>query len=191
MRTHGGGGNDETLRLHVSSPERPQYWIYIEVRSDARLEDVDDYLRALWLTCCGHLSSFTIGGKLYDVDGAGASSMNISVARALNGVGAPFQYEYDFGSTTRLRLRVSGREMGRKQLEPVRLLARNDAPVYQCRKCKADAVLICNGCSWDKMRVACDRHASLHRPCDEDYWLPLLNSPRAGVCAYGGSWPDE
>ena len=29
------------------------------------LADLDDFLRAIWLECCGHLSEFTIGGTSY------------------------------------------------------------------------------------------------------------------------------
>jgi len=32
------------------------------MRGSATLAKLDDYLRAIWLECCGHLSKFTIGG---------------------------------------------------------------------------------------------------------------------------------
>jgi len=32
------------------------------MRGSATLTKLDDYLRAIWLECCGHLSKFTIGG---------------------------------------------------------------------------------------------------------------------------------
>ena len=33
----------------------------LEVRGSATLNDLDHYLRAIWLECCGHLSEFEIG----------------------------------------------------------------------------------------------------------------------------------
>ena len=50
-------------------------------------EDPDEYLRAIWLECCGHLSQFNIGGMLYDRLGVdpgyleGCESMEVSVDR--------------------------------------------------------------------------------------------------------------
>lgn len=194
MAEQGAGGSDETIRLRVSAPGRPGYWLDVEVRSDARLADLDGFLRGIWLECCGHLSEFTIDGKSYAADedgiGAGASSMNTRIDRALRGVSGQFRYEYDFGSTTLLRLSVIGRHTGRSQQDAVRLLARNDAPVHTCWKCDADAVWVCNGCSYDGMKFACARHASKHRPCVDDAWVPVSNSPRMGVCAYAGRWPE-
>ena len=34
----------------------------LEMRGSATLAKLDDYLRAIWLECCGYLSGFTIGG---------------------------------------------------------------------------------------------------------------------------------
>ena len=38
------------------------YWLHLEVNGLATLNDLDRYLRAIWLECCGHLSRFSIGG---------------------------------------------------------------------------------------------------------------------------------
>lgn len=34
----------------------------LEVRGSAKLEKLDDYLREIWLECCGHLSHFAFDG---------------------------------------------------------------------------------------------------------------------------------
>ena len=39
-----------------------QFWLDLEMRGSATLKDLDGYLRAIWLECCGHMSKFSIGG---------------------------------------------------------------------------------------------------------------------------------
>ncbi len=39
------------------------YWVYFEANTDSALKNIDDFLRDLWLECCGHLSAFTISGR--------------------------------------------------------------------------------------------------------------------------------
>ena len=55
--------------------------------------------------------------------------MRVQTARAIGALDTPFHYEYDYGSTTELRLRVTARRTGPKRRDAVRLLARNDDPV--------------------------------------------------------------
>ena len=43
----------------------------------ATLEELDHYLRTIWLECCGHLSQFTIGGMLYDRPGADSGYLGV------------------------------------------------------------------------------------------------------------------
>ncbi|MFQ5637049.1 MAG: hypothetical protein ACE5IR_03545 [bacterium] len=44
------------------------FWLHIEMDSNATLFDLDDFLRSIWLECCGLLSEFTIGGVRYSSD---------------------------------------------------------------------------------------------------------------------------
>src|SRR5687767_13376343 len=56
-------GDDETLiHLQVQDAGAGEFWLHLEMRGGARLEKLDDYLRAIWLECCDHLSQFTVGG---------------------------------------------------------------------------------------------------------------------------------
>ena len=41
--------------------------MFIEMQETATLEDLDSFLRDIWLECCGHLSAFNIYGTNYDV----------------------------------------------------------------------------------------------------------------------------
>jgi hypothetical protein len=97
-------------------------------------------------------------------------SMDVRLGEAL-GPGRTFLHEYDFGSTTELKLRVLGeREEPLPARTPaVTLLARNQPPEAVCDVCG----------------LLCAAHAGNHA-CGEEMLLPLVNSPRAGVCGYTG-----
>ena len=41
------------------------FWIYFEVNSSSKLKKIDDFLRNIWLECCGHLSMFKIRNTDY------------------------------------------------------------------------------------------------------------------------------
>ncbi len=41
------------------------YFLHVLMHEKLRLSDLDDFLRAIWLECCGHLSMFKIKGKKY------------------------------------------------------------------------------------------------------------------------------
>src|SRR5438874_6297777 len=55
------------LHLVVEGRDAPMYWMHLEISADTTLIALDDFLRAKWLECCGHLSAFQIGGVNYDV----------------------------------------------------------------------------------------------------------------------------
>jgi hypothetical protein len=175
------------------------------VRDDARLTALDNVLRGVWLECCGHLSSFHSGeidyfSAGYDLRESAAMwspfgtrrterSMNVRMDRVLPAVGDRFAYEYDFGTTTRLSVQVTGARVGTIGRAPVRLLARNDAPVWPCATCGQQATVICAYCAGTgDQPFACDAHQAAH-DCGEagdEAWLPVVNSPRMGVCGYVG-----
>ncbi len=163
------------------------YWLYVEVSAKATLEDLDRFLRDIWLECCGHLSQFIIGGERFLCAGVeldwGDVSMDISF-RDIARPGLVFEHEYDFGSTTTLKLAcVSARLGGLATEERIKLLARNNAPNIHCDSCGKEAewfvtedfILLCDSCA-EKYDL------------EEEWSLPVLNSPRTGVCGYGGDW---
>lgn len=53
------------FHLFVEGSYRPSYWMHLEVPAAATLADLDDFLRDIWLECCGHLSEFTIKDVSY------------------------------------------------------------------------------------------------------------------------------
>lgn len=183
----------KTSRLHhliVESPGATAYWLHVEVPASATLAHLDTFLRDIWLECCGHLSAFRIGQQTYAVHpdpeaevymGAKEKSMAAKIG-PLVGLG-PWSYEYDFGSTTELRVRIVGAREGAAQ--GVRLLARNVPPPISCETCGQPAVSICSQCGWDGGGWLCETCIGEHE-CGEDYALPVVNSPRVGVCGYTG-----
>lgn len=47
--------------LRVQDIQQGDFWLDLEMRGSATLQQLDQYLRAIWLECCGHLSQFSIG----------------------------------------------------------------------------------------------------------------------------------
>ena len=58
---HPGNG---TILIWVRGDEVRQ-WMMLAVRADTSLRQLDQFLRDLWLECCGHMSYFEIGGTRY------------------------------------------------------------------------------------------------------------------------------
>ena len=38
------------------------YWLIIQIKENATLDDLDQFIRDIWVECCGHLSAFEING---------------------------------------------------------------------------------------------------------------------------------
>ncbi len=167
------------------------YWMHLEMPVTATLGDLDLFLRGEWLECCGHLSAFNIGGESYVsvVDpnwGEDEVSMDEIKVGKVVGVGQQFTHEYDFGTTTELKLKVVAERAGTTiKGEPVKLLAQNDEPDFKCENCGALATQVCGQCIYEGTGWVCDDCAEEHE-CGEDMLLPAVNSPRAGMCAYSG-----
>lgn len=186
----------------VQGRHAPGYWLHLAVRSTATLSTLDRFLRDVWLECCGHLSDFTIGQKHYASDpappfaglaGFGFAafapaqeerSMRVALNRVLQ-PGGKAAYEYDFGTTTELTLAVAGEHDLPRSREAVRVLARNDAPAIACSNCGAAAMHVCTECVWEGEGWLCAKCAADHE-CGEEMLLPVVNSPRVGMCAYTG-----
>ena len=165
------------------------YWMHLQVRRDATLRDLDDFLRDTWLECCGHLSAFTIKGKQYASDPMKdwiTQGMKVPLRRVLSS-GEEFIHEYDFGTTTVLELKlVSRHEAGLGEGEGlIQVLARNSPPRIRCSVCGEEATQLCVDCILEEGGLLCEECASSHG-CGEDMLLPVVNSPRVGQCGYCG-----
>ena len=152
------------------------YWMHLKALGSARLRDLDSFLRDTWLECCGHMSVFSAGEEEID--------MNEKLSDILR-PGQKWLYEYDMGSTTELALNVISEFEGTLKKGKVEILARNDAPKIICNQCQKPATTICADCIYDSQGWLCDDCAGKHG-CDEEMFLPVVNSPRTGVCGYEG-----
>ncbi len=152
------------------------YWMHLKALGSARFGDLDMFLRDIWLECCGHMSAFSLDEEEID--------MKEKLGDTLR-PGQKLIYEYDFGSTTELLLTVISEFEGTLKKGKVEILVRNEAPQIKCNQCEKPATTICADCLYDDQGWLCDECARKHG-CDEEMFLPLVNSPRTGVCAYEG-----
>ena len=187
------GGRQQTRKFHlvVEGRDLPVYWMHLEVPASTTLATLDRFLRDTWLECCGHLSAFEIGGIRYAVDagmddgwGMDEKSMRVRLDKVFS-AGQVCSYEYDYGMTTELKLRVvSEREVEAKG-KAIQVLARNSPPVILCDVCGKPATDVCSQCIFDDKGWLCDDCAEEHE-WGEEMLLPVVNSPRVGMCAYTG-----
>jgi hypothetical protein len=171
------------VHLQVRDAGTGDYWLHLEVDGGATLKQVDKYLRAIWLECCGHLSQFSNGGWR-----GGTIGMERKVGQVFRS-GVELTHIYDFGTESVTLLKsVDVRQGARTSKHPIALMARNAAPVIACQECGAPATRLCMECVYDHERAGtlCDEHAAGHP--HEEYGEPmaLVNSPRMGMCGYEG-----
>jgi hypothetical protein len=192
-----GRGQAQTLyHLEVRDAYQGFFWLHLEMRSKSPLEALDEYLRAIWLECCGHLSAFEIGPYRYTqiFESGWQEGDERSLKTQAGKVFAPdmtIRYEYDFGSTTNLRIRVLSQREGKPTTgRSIALMARNSFEPPPCAVCGKPAAWICMDCLYERdedQAYVCEEHTSQH----EDHqryggFMGIHNSPRTGVCAYDG-----
>jgi len=182
------------FHLIVQGLYAPMYWMHLEVTAETTLAALDRFLRDIWLECCDHLSQFKIGNvrycenpEMYASWSMGRKDMDVRLDEVLN-PGQACSYEYDFGSTTELTLKViSEREVQAKE-KAIQVLARNSLPLVPCGACGKPATCACTRCIYEGGGCLCGACGEEHQ-CGEKRLKPLslVNSPRAGVCGYTGS----
>lgn len=183
---------DRVLTLLVEGRDRPEYWMYLEVRAGITLELLDDFLRHVWLECCGHLSAFKIGRMVYSsmpLEYGPNRPMHTTLLGDVLKKGKKASYEYDFGSTTHLALSVVDEVEGDLPGKSIVIAARNDMPVMPCEECGRPAAYVCPVCINDEAGWVCRLHAEDHE-CGEEMLLRVVNSPRVGTCGYQGVVED-
>jgi len=174
------------LHLTVQGLHAKHYWLHLATQPSAKLADLDNYLRHIWLECCGHLSAFEIDGEQYlphAAEGEG-STMRVPLKSVLY-QGVKFTHTYDFGTSTELSLSLVGTLSFTLGKRSVGLLARNLAPAFLCVECGRPATQLCTECAWQAEAWLCDDCSGKHE-CGEEMLLPIVNSPRMGQCGYTG-----
>ncbi len=177
----------EGYLIRVACAGRPKiYWMFITIPKNAPLELLDEFLRDTWLECCGHLSEFTIGNRsIFSRTETGrlSQAMKSQIGQLLS-LSMKCGYVYDMGSSTDLELEVVA-DVTCPQ-NKVTMLMRNDPIEFLCELCKKIADTICSACR-ATMCAPCSKCHSCVVDENDDYMLmPLVNSPRTGVCGYVG-----
>ena len=218
----------KTAHISVRAPGRP-HWMELGVRCDATLRELDRFLRAVWLECCGHLSHFTINGVEYSImvpmpgenryfepESEREESWR-HMGKSINAAIPPlitFHHEFDYGSTTELELEyvaVFGELV--QLVSPTQpwhggkivLLARNQSqqsclccgrPAYWKFAPQYDEYEDYDDELYEDEGVLCEDDLDPITFCEEcapaeGDFIPLANSPRAGVNCYDNthSWP--
>jgi hypothetical protein len=175
--------SEALYHLRVQDMWRSEFWLDLEMSGSRTLEDLDAYLRAIWLECCGHLSQFSVGGW---------RGKEIPKNRR---IGEIFQREvelthiYDFGTSSETLIKSAGTREGKPTTaHPIALMVRNLLPEARCIECQQPAAWLCMECltEEDMWGTLCDKHAPTHAHKNYGEPIPLVNSPRLGMCGYDG-----
>jgi hypothetical protein len=193
---------EKAILIRAEGAYDKDYWLLFDVPLKADLEDIDDFLRAIWLECCGHMSTFEYhnaprGG--FDVFGGSGDfdddeEFGISKSKKVSSfdIGTVLDYQYDMGDTTPLTITFLSAVTRPKQpaKESLRLLARNVPFHYTCITCGKPAKYLCTECLYETgTEGACFCKECLEKHQDKsghEMRVPITNSPRMGQCAYDG-----
>ena len=190
--------------FHIKIEDDPRmgglFFLNLWVDGETTMMDIDNFLRAIWLECCGHMSAFTNPKEskrysMFDMDEmeSDRDEMMSSSTTDIFAKGLKLKYQYDFGSTTELCLTVVD-EYSAAVPEGIILLSRNEPLEIICEICHSEpAAVICSVC-YDP-NAFCKKCAKKHAKTCEDFAdysaMPVVNSPRMGVCAYDGGTIDK
>ncbi|MBU3189610.1 SEC-C domain-containing protein [Clostridium bowmanii] len=168
-----------------------EYCLYIAIDIDLTLQNLDSFLRNIWLECCGHLSSFIIDDVNYDssVDEDSEffyedETMDFKLAQVIS-VGDKFRYDYDFGSTTTLKLEVIDEYLTGEKHSQIEILARNEEIQNFCANCNQEAKYF----DYEEEKFFCED--CIDEDADMVGEFVYTNSPRDGVCGYEGDRDTE
>lgn len=180
--------------------------LWVDGKTD--FDELDSFLRAIWLECCGHMSSFTDKHGHYsqpeedddeidDFFGFEKPDNEVPMSFQVSKVfekGKKLDYEYDFGSTTDLAIEIK-EEFAMPAQNSIVLLSRNEPLKIMCCDCGTNpATAICIIHLWEGTGYFCEKCAKKHEKKCADFGdyarLEVVNSPRMGVCGYEGGQID-
>lgn len=185
----------DLVTLRIAAVGAPEYWLDAEADAGAALLRLDTFLRDIWVECCRHLSMFSVPPFRYSSSPSGMAgllgranaerTLRAKIGEVFNRNGQKGTYDYDFGSTTQLTIERTGARDGRIGKQSVRLLVRNDPLQWTCAACGKPATLVCCAHETEGSPFVCAAHKKAH-PCSDAMFLPVVNSPRMGICGYTG-----
>ncbi len=177
-----GAGKTVQYVLIRARSEDFGHFAYFLIPDSKTLDDLDEILRNFWLNCCyEHMSAFFIRKE------------ELSMDLELRGFEpkSKLDYMYDFSYTTYLTIEVL--KLFEFEPNPDNLswiLGHNEPFEYICDTCnKGKAVqLIPEGRGRGFFCQTCFAESVYgDDEYEEHYCLPVVNSPRMGICEYTGS----
>jgi hypothetical protein len=161
-------------------------FLHLLVRSTCEMEEIDNFLRVIWLDCCGHMSGFHLK--------KGEIEMDDIVGNVLTPK-TKISHDYDYGTTTRTFIK-SIKVYDLDFDDDIVLLSRNESLKIMCSLCNTKpATVLCSVCLWESNAYFCKTCSKKHaKTCDdfEDYArMDVVNSPRMGECGYEGGSFDK
>jgi DNA-binding transcriptional regulator/RsmH inhibitor MraZ len=160
----------------------PDYFLHVLISEEAQLGHIDNFLRDIWLECCGHMSAFR-----QDYDELKMDDYVECLTHAKK-----TEYTYDFGSSTNLIIEFK-KEFHGTQEHLIKLVARNTAIKASCHRCEnKEAKFICTECMYggDEIIFCADcvkKHIEKYHDGESYMISNFVNSPRTGVCGYGAT----
>lgn len=170
------------LNIHAG-----EMFLQVLVKGSASFKTLDTFLRKIWVDCCDHMSDFH------------HKNFRIRKSQSFADVLSPrlkFEYRYDYGSTTEFSIQVAAAY----KIDPKKdlvLLSRNEPLKFVCRTCnEKPATSICTTHMYESDEcLFCNECAAKHGDECEDFLnyaeMPVVNSPRMGVCGYTGGSIDK
>jgi len=177
------GPGQNLYHLRVQDAWDGIFWLNLEMNGTATLNDLDHYLRAIWLECCGHLSDFFLGQAW------GHKVAKKTQADRIFQPGVELTHIYDFGTSSETKITVVDVRKGKPTTKhPIALMARNEPPDWTCIECGQPATWLCIECMYEDESpgTLCDQHAEEHPHDAYGEPMRLMNSPRTGMCGYCG-----
>lgn|GEM_PF-2109566 len=168
------------------------FWMYISMGKNAKLKDLDKFIRDVWVECCGHLSCFKIKDKIYgesriedDIWNHYNGDLNIRIKNLVQ-IKNIFEYEYDFGSTTYITIKVIDEFSDIKTKNNIEILARNNEPIVKCSDCGEKAKYEFEDGYEGIRKCLCDKCIENYNQSEDNYIeeIECANSPRFGICDY-------
>ncbi|MEI6766941.1 MAG: hypothetical protein WCM76_15025 [Bacteroidota bacterium] len=163
------------------------YFLHLLVKDNCTLRQLDHFLRNIWLDCCGHESCFK------DIHGSFAMKWELGQCMIQ---GMNWLYQYDSINPTKLFVSVIGR-ICLAMKKNIIILSRNEPINFLCDSCKtkpAVNIFSIHDLFDDEGRYCaeCSDHHTQDCPGYKDFLtLPIVNSPRVGVCRYEGGCIDK
>lgn len=176
------GPESVQFHLQVWDAWSGDYWLHVEIDGATSLGHLDSYLRAIWLECCGHASQFSIGRWSGERFG-----MTRKVHQVFQSV-AEITHIYDFGTESVTLIKaIAERRSKATGKRPIALMARNALPEALSGVRRGGELVVHrvhDGRGSLGLALFGARPAHPHEGYGEP--VPVVNSPRMGVCGYTG-----